>query len=219
MVVATAVSGAVIYYSRSGSPLAIGTGSPSGSGPSNSLSNAELSNLTSALGRLSSNATNPALANLTSALGGLSGPALANLTSTLGGLSGDLSNSTLANLTASLGGQFVVADSTLLAADFTAAGTTSTFTCAPSPSGAYLALDDNGTSGASVTSVSIASASGVTRFAPSGACDPASGSGATVYIVFPSTTRVSPSAVSGSYYAGVVSLSDGTQVPFAGSWQ
>ena len=113
----------------------------------------------------------------------------------------------------------MVADSALPAADFTAAGTTSTFTCAASPSGAYLALADNGTSGATVTSVSIASASGVTRFAPSGACDLASGSGATVYIVFPSTTQVSPSAASGSYYAGVVSLSDGSQVPFAGNWQ
>jgi hypothetical protein len=218
MVVATAVSGAVIYYSRSGSPLAAGTSPPSGNGLSGSLSNSDLTNLTSALGGLSGNLSDAALSNLTSDPGGLSNLALTNLTS-LGGLSGGLSNSTLAGLASSLGGPVVVADSTLPAADFTAAGTSLAFTCAASPSGAYLALTNNGTSSASVTSVSIASSLGVTTFTPSGACDLASGSGATIYLVFQATSEVSPSAVPGGYYAGAVSLSDGSQVPFAGAWQ
>jgi len=114
-----------------------------------------------------------------------------------------------------------VAASSLPAGGFTATGTTSTFTCSASPSTAYLALVDNGTGSASVTSLSIASSVGVTDFSPSGACDiGASGSGGvTTYIVFPATSEISPSPLSGSYYAGVVSLSDGALIPFEGVWQ
>jgi len=204
MVVATAVSGAIIYYSRGGSSPAVGTDLPSGNGLSGALSNPQLANLTSALGGLSGN---------------LSNPALTNLTSSLGGLSGALSNSTLANFTVALGGQVVVGDSSFPAEDFTASGTTTTFTCAASPSAAYLTLTDNGTGSASVASISIASVGGITEFAPSGACDITTGAGAITYIMLPATSQISPSAVSGSYYAGVVTLSDGSQIPFEGTWQ
>ena len=201
MFVATAASGAIIYYSRGGASPAVGINSPSGNGLSGALSN-------------------PELTNLTSALGGLSNPAPTNLTSSLGGLSGSVSNSTLANVTASLGGNVAVEASSLPAADFTAAGTTSTFTCAASPSGAYLAITNNGTEGASVTSLSIASTGGVTTFTPVGACNVgAAGSGAAAtYIILPTTSQISPSPAPGSYYSGVVSLSDGSQIPFGGTW-
>jgi len=200
MVVATGVSGAIIYYSRGGSSPAIGTNLPAVNGLSGTLSDAQL-------------------ANLTSALGGVSNPATSNLTSALGELSGALSNSTLANFTVALGGQVVVGDSSFPAEDFTASGTTTTFTCAASPSAAYLTLTDNGTGSASVASISIASVGGITEFAPSGACDITTGAGAITYIMLPATSQISPSAVSGSYYAGVVTLSDGSQIPFEGTWQ
>jgi hypothetical protein len=114
-----------------------------------------------------------------------------------------------------------VAASDLPAVDFTATGTTSTFTCSESPSAAYLALTGNGTGNASVTSLSIASGVGVTAFALSGACNvgAASSGAGTTYVIFPATSQISPSPSSGSYYAGVVSLSDGEQIPFGGVWQ
>jgi len=200
MVVATGVSGAIIYYSRGGSSPAIGTNLPAVNGLSGTLSDAQL-------------------ANLTSALGGVSNPATSNLTSALGELSGALSNSTLANFTAASGGQFVVADSSFPAEDFTATGQTSTFTCTAAPSGAYLALTDNGTGSASVASISIASVGGATEFTPSGACDITPGPGAVTYIIFQATSQISPSAVSGQDYAGVVILSEGVLIPFEGVWE
>lgn len=219
MVVATVVSGAIVYYSRGGPVPALNTNLPSGNGLSSALSDPQLANLTSSLGGLS----DPSTSNLTSALsvlsGNLSSPALANLTSSLGGLTGALSNSTRANFTAALGGQFVAGNSSLLADDFTAAGMTSTFLCAVSPSGAYLAVTDNGTRSAPVASISIATLGSVTEFTPSGACDIAAGPGAITYITFPATSHVSPSPVSGQVYAGVVSLSDGALIPFSGVWQ
>jgi hypothetical protein len=153
--------------------------------------------------------------------GALSNPDLSNLTSALGGLSGDLSNSTLSRLTAALDGTVQVAGSSLPAAEFTDTGTTSTFTCSAYPSEAYVALTDNGTGSASVTSISIASPVGVTTFTPSGLCDiDAAGSGGgPTYIIFPATSQLSPSPLQGSYYAGAVSMSDGSEIPFAGVWQ
>jgi hypothetical protein len=185
--VTTAVSGAMIYYSRGGSSPSVGIGSNSDSGLSGALSS-------------------PAVANLTSALGDLSG----------------LSNSTLSGLTAEPGGPVQVAASSLPAAYFTAAGNSSTFTCSVSPSTAYLALTDSEESSASVTSVTIASspAGSLSTFDPSGACQVgAPGSGPATYIAFPATSQMSPSPPSGAYYAGVVSLSDGSVIPFEGVWQ
>lgn len=218
MAVATVVSGAMIYYSRGGVSPSVGLGS-SGNGLSGALSNAEVANLTSALGGLSGNLTNADLANLTSSLGGLSNPALTNLTSSLQGLSGSVSNSTLANFTVSLSRQVAVAASSLPAEDFAANGTSSTFTCASSPSGAYMTLTNNGTSSESVASVSIASGGNVTTFAASGGCIVPPGSGVTTDIIFPTDSVITPGAMSGSYYVGVVTLSDGAQVLFAGTWQ
>jgi hypothetical protein len=203
MVAATAISGVIIYYTRSGSSPGVGAGSPEGGALTGGLSNPALTNLTSAFAGLSTS---------------LSGPALANLTSALGELIGALSNSTLANLTVAIGGPISVTDAALPAEDFSAAGAASTFTCGSAPGTADLALGDNGTSSSSVSSVTIASLDGVESYTPSGACDVAAGSAAT-YIVFPASSRMSPSPLAGQVYAGVVSLSDGTQVPFEGVWQ
>jgi hypothetical protein len=137
------------------------------------------------------------------------------------GPSGAPSNSTLTNSTVTLVGRVAMAGSSLPAADFTVAGVTSTFACSAYPSAAYLALTNNGAGSWSVTSVSISSATAATTFTPSGACEiGASGSGAgTSYIIFPATSKISPNPLPGSYYAGTVSLSDGSQIPFEGIWQ
>ena len=133
------------------------------------------------------------------------------------------SNSTSSNNTAAVAGQLMVtvADAALPAGGFIANSTTTTFTCAPSPSGAYLALTNGGTGNASVSYISINSAGVVSEFTPSGACDLGGlGSGsATTYLIFPADSQVAPTPVSGQDYTGVVGLSDGVSIPFSGAWQ
>jgi hypothetical protein len=132
-------------------------------------------------------------------------------------------DSTSANYTAAVAGQLAVAvrDAVLPASGFNATGTTSTFTCAASPSGAYLALTNDGTGTAGVSYISITSAGVVSDFTPSGECDIGglgSGSSAT-FALFPPSSQVSPTPASGQDYMGVVGLSDGVSIPFAGAWQ
>jgi hypothetical protein len=117
--------------------------------------------------------------------------------------------------------QIAVTGTVLAAADFTAAGTTSTFTCATSSSDAYLTLTNTGTGGAAVATVSITWAGSNTAYTLSGSCSiGASGSGtATRYIVFPPTTWMSPSATAGQAYTGSITLSNGAQLLVTGTWQ
>ncbi len=117
--------------------------------------------------------------------------------------------------------QVAVTGTALLAADFFTAGTTSTFTCASVSSLAYLTMTNTGTASAAVSTVSITWAGSNTAFSVSGACTiGASGSTtATQYIIFPATTRITPSAVAGTVYTGTVTLSNGAQLLFTGTWQ
>ena len=132
-------------------------------------------------------------------------------------------NSTSSNYTAAVVGQLMVtvADAALSAGGFTSNSTATTFTCASSPSGAYLTLTNGGTGNASVAYVSISSAGVVSEFTPSGACVLGGlGSGSTTtYVIFPAGSQVVPTPVSGQGYTGVVGLSDGVSIPFSGSWQ
>ena len=140
-----------------------------------------------------------------------------------GGETSTPSEFTSANYTAAVPGQLAVAvrDAALPANGFNATGTTSTFTCAPSPSGAYLALTNGGTGTAGVSYISITSAGVVSEFTPSGECDIGGlGSGSsTTFALFPLSSEVSPTPLSGQDYTGVVGLSDGLSIPFAGAWQ
>ncbi len=118
--------------------------------------------------------------------------------------------------------QVVVAATALPADDFTAGGTTSTFACTTAASAAaYLVLTNTGTAGASVATVSIDWAGVNTAYAPVGSCDiGASGSPtATIYIVFPATSKLVIDAVASQAYAGTVILSNGARLPLVGSWQ
>ena len=109
----------------------------------------------------------------------------------------------------------------LRAADFGSTFTASTFTCAPSSSSGYLAVSNTGMGSTSVVAVSLTWAGVTTAYTVSGACEiGASGSAAaTMYIIFPPSTLINPSAVSGQSYTGAVTLSSGAQLLLSGTWQ
>jgi len=114
-----------------------------------------------------------------------------------------------------------VTGSALLAADFTSTSPATSFTCASSSPGSTVALTNTGILGSSVASVSITWAGSSTSYAVSGSCSiGAVGSAtSTIYIVFPTTTQIAPSAIADQTYSGTVALSDGAQLLFAGKWQ
>jgi hypothetical protein len=126
-----------------------------------------------------------------------------------------LPSSPPANFTA-VAGQVAVADAELPASDFSVNGTASTFTCASSPSGAYLVLTDRDTGSDSVASVSISYVGGTTVFTPSTTCDIGA---ETTYILFPATSELNSAVVSGQSYEGFVAMADGTPATFQGAWQ
>lgn len=140
-----------------------------------------------------------------------------------GGQTGTPSYSTSSNYTAAVVGQLAVsvAEAALPAGDFIANSTTTTFTCASSPSGAHLKLTNGGTGSASVSYISITSTEVVSEFTPSGACVIGGlGSGAaTTYVMFRANSQVNPAPVSGQDYTGVVGLSNGVSISFNGVWQ
>jgi hypothetical protein len=117
--------------------------------------------------------------------------------------------------------QIGVTGSALLATDFTSASATTTFTCASSSPGSYVAITNTGTVGSSVTTVSITWAGTNTAYVLSGACDiGATGSAtASTYINFPPTTLITPSAIPGQTYTGTVTISNGARLIFTGTWQ
>jgi hypothetical protein len=117
--------------------------------------------------------------------------------------------------------QIAVTETALVAADFLTGGTTKTFACATSSSLAYLTLTNTGKGTALVTRISITWAGGNTTYTVSGTCNVgASGSGtATIYIIFPLYNTITPSAIVGQTYTGTVTLSDGEQILFTGTWR
>jgi hypothetical protein len=117
--------------------------------------------------------------------------------------------------------QVTVTGTALLAANFLSGGTTKTFTCATTSAGSYLTLTNTGSGSASVTTISFTWAGGNTAYTgPTNCSIAASGSStATTYVVFPATSTISPSAISGQTFTGTVTLSNGTQLLFTGTWQ
>jgi hypothetical protein len=150
---------------------------------------------------------------------GPSNSTLSSLSSAVGGISGLLFNSTATtvSVTFALGGHVDVSASSLPAADFTVNGSTSSFTCSTSPSGAYLALEDDGAGTVSVTSVALGSVGNETVFTASGPC--AVSSSSTTFVTFSASSHMAPSPLSGGFYAGVIGFSDDSQTPFDGMWQ
>jgi flagellin-like protein len=117
--------------------------------------------------------------------------------------------------------QVAVTGTALMAADFQAGGSTLSFTCASSSSAAYLTLTNTGSGSASVSTISITWAGGNTAYTGPTNCNvgPSGSSTSTTYIIFPNTSTVSPSAISGQTYTGTVTLSNGAQLLLTGTWQ
>jgi flagellin-like protein len=117
--------------------------------------------------------------------------------------------------------QIAVTGVALLATDFTAAGTTTTFTCATASSGSYLTVTNTGTGSVASATISITWGGINTAYNLSGVCIiGASGSASsTTYIIFPATTNIPLSAVAGRTYTGTIILSNGAQLLLTGTWQ
>ncbi|HYR04043.1 MAG TPA: hypothetical protein VEO75_01540 [Nitrososphaerales archaeon] len=112
-------------------------------------------------------------------------------------------------------------DSALRATDFSAGGTTKTFSCATTPSLSYFTLANIGPVTGSVANITISWAGGITTYTPSGACDvsPTVSATSDTYIDFPATTTISPSAIAGQNYTGTVTLTSGAKNRLLGWWQ
>jgi len=118
--------------------------------------------------------------------------------------------------------QVAVTGTALLALNFLSTNAGKTFTCASSSSAAYLTLTNTGSGSASVATISLTWAGGNSAYTLlSGTCNiGASGStSATTYLVFPASTKITPSAISGQAYTGTVTLSNGAQLLLTGTWQ
>ncbi len=117
--------------------------------------------------------------------------------------------------------QVAVTGTALLASSFLTGGSTKTFTCATTSSGSYLTLTNTGSGSASVATISFTWAGGNTAYTGPTSCNiGASGSAtATTYLLFPTTSTITPSAISGQTYTGTVTLSNGAQLLLTGTWQ
>jgi len=120
--------------------------------------------------------------------------------------------------------QIVVTGQSLPASAFATGGSTTTFTCGTTSSGAFFALANGGSARGTIVGVTIAWAGTNNAFTLSGGCTlGASGSStATSYINFPSSNKLTAQgaadAVSGGKYTGTITLSDGVKLLFTGIW-
>jgi len=117
--------------------------------------------------------------------------------------------------------QIAVTGTAFLASYFLTGGSTKNFFCATTSSGSYLTLTNTGTSSASVGAISVTWAGSNTVYTGPNNCNigAAGSSTATTYLLFPATNTITPSAISGQAFTGTVTLSDGEQLLFTGTWQ
>ena len=117
--------------------------------------------------------------------------------------------------------QIAVTGTAFLASNFRASGTTKTFTCGTTSSASFLTLTNTGTGTVASATVSISWAGANTAYVLSGLCIVgASGSStATTFVISPATTQIIPDASTGQVYTGQITLSNGAQLLFTGSWQ
>jgi len=124
--------------------------------------------------------------------------------------------------TASQTAQIAVTTVTAPAAQFAVAGAGVTFTCATTAgANAYLVVTNTGTAAATATGVTLVWAGQNNAYTPSAACSVgAAGSAtATTYINLAALARVGTLAVTGQTFQGTVTLSNGAEVLFTGTFQ
>jgi flagellin-like protein len=121
--------------------------------------------------------------------------------------------------------QIAVTGEALTAAGF-ATGTAGTITCLTTTPGAgtpYLTLTNTGTGSAAVATITITWAGTNNAFALTAATSCAIGAAGTVsattYATFVATPKVTVATTSGQAYTGTVTLTNGAQLLFTGTWQ
>jgi len=117
--------------------------------------------------------------------------------------------------------EVTVLSGSLKAADFRAAGTSTTFICGTSAVGSYIRLSNSGSGTGSVTAVTLNWNGATDVFTPLGEClvGPAGYSSTTEYVLFSTTSRFTFSASVGGAVTGFVILSGGAEIAFAGSFE
>src|SRR5712692_9227115 len=117
--------------------------------------------------------------------------------------------------------QVAVTGTALVAADFQSSFATTTFSCSTTPAPNYLTLTNTGSGSASIASISLTWAANNQAYTLSGTCNiGASGStSSTTYVIFTTTTKLTPDSTAGGSYTGTVTLSNGAQLLLTGIWQ
>jgi flagellin-like protein len=114
-----------------------------------------------------------------------------------------------------------VTGATLTTAGF-GTGTSGTITCVTTaPTVPYLTLTNAGSASSQVTGVTVTWAGAANNFAMTAACSvgAAGSASAVTYAEFVASPQVSVAPVSGQSYSGTVTLSNGAQLLFTGTWQ
>lgn len=135
----------------------------------------------------------------------------------------EISSSTVTVSTGHPGGaQVSVTEVTAPAAAFSTKGRTTSFACALLPGqGAYLEVTNAGADAAALTGVTITWAGANNAFTPppAGCQVGAAGSNtATLYVNLPDPAMLTVDAVGGQNFTGDLALTNGTEVPFSGTF-
>ena len=122
--------------------------------------------------------------------------------------------------------QIAVTGTALLASDFTANASPTNFVCVTAnPTAPFLVVTNTGAGSAGIISISITWAGSNSVFSPGAACNiGASGTAtATTYIDFAAASHLTApgatSGIAGQTYTGAVTLTNGLQSLFTGTWQ
>jgi len=119
--------------------------------------------------------------------------------------------------------QFTVTAVHLRASDFLSTGKTSSpqMGCGSIETGSYIILANNPNTTGYATSVTITWAGASSVFAYGGSCFATMGGSTfqTETMLFSNSSAITANAVVGQPFSGFVSWSDGSQVPFTGTWQ
>jgi len=108
------------------------------------------------------------------------------------------------------------------ASKFVTTGGTAAFTCATTAgAGAYLVVTNTGTAAGTVTGITLTWAGANNAYTPPTSCQigAAGSASATTYLNLPASATITVAAVTGQTFQGTVTLSNGAEVLFTGTFQ
>jgi flagellin-like protein len=108
------------------------------------------------------------------------------------------------------------------AADFVTSGGGTSFTCGTTAgSGPYLVVTNTGTAAGTVTGITLTWAGANNAYTPPATCEvgAAGSTTATTYLNLPPSSAITAPATTGQTFQGYVTLSNGAQVLFTGTFQ